>query len=430
MTARPRAALSRRLGALLAVSGATAVLGLTLFPSPEQTGFSALTPLLCIVCGEHGGADVFLNLLLFTPMAAGLRLLGWSWRRVVVASALLSFVVELLQYSAVPGRDASLSDLLTNTAGAAIAAAIAPRLGRFLVPDRLLAGRLFFGALALWLGVLIVSALVLMPWAPAVPLRNDCTASPERAEIFSGTARSVMLNDILLPCDDELPDGVQLREALSRGRATLDVVALSASPSAGRQVIHTVRAPGGLLLVLAQQGRTVVFSAPTAGLRLRLYSPAVSLPGAFPLDEGIPVELHAGVRDRRMWVSSSYSGGEQRMTELALSPSQGWSTILPFGIQPGRRLGLTTALWIAGLMLPAAYWAGSITRPAWGWGGVAAAQAAGLGALPTLTGFAPAHWSEWAGGVLGAALGWALHRFAAYLQSRCGSPSTSEYSSS
>jgi hypothetical protein len=428
MTTRPTKAA--RLPALLAVSGAAAVVVLTLFPSPEQAGFSALTPLLCVVCGEHGGADVFLNLLLFTPMATGLRLLGWSWRRVVATAALLSFVVELLQYAAVTGRDASLSDLLTNTTGAAIAAAIAPRLGRLLAPDGVLARRMFLGSLALWLGVLTFSALASMPWAPSTRLRNDCSRSPDRAEVFSGTARSVMLSGVLLPCDHELPDGVRLREALDRGEATLDVVALSANPSAGRQVIHTVRAPGGLLLVLAQQGRAVVFSAPTAGLRLRLYSPALLLREAFPPTEGIPVELHAGVHHRRMWVSSSYSGGGQRRVEVALSPSQGWSAILPWGIQPSRRLRLATALWIAGLILPAAYWAGFVTRPAWGAAGVAAALAAGLGALPGLTGYAPAHWSEWVGGLLGAALGWALHRFAAYLQTRCGSPSTSAYSSS
>ncbi|HET7241044.1 MAG TPA: VanZ family protein, partial [Gemmatimonadales bacterium] len=61
--------------------------------------------------------DVFLNLLLFVPLGAGLRLAGWRWRSVVLGAALVSFTVELLQYTVVTGRDASLSDLLTNTTG-------------------------------------------------------------------------------------------------------------------------------------------------------------------------------------------------------------------------------------------------------------------------------------------------------------------------
>src|SRR5688572_3335385 len=88
---------THRVAILLAVAGAVAILGLTLSPAPDQASYSALTPLLCLVCGDTGGADVSLNFLLFVPMATGLRLLGWSWLRVVAAAALLSLTVEALQ---------------------------------------------------------------------------------------------------------------------------------------------------------------------------------------------------------------------------------------------------------------------------------------------------------------------------------------------
>jgi hypothetical protein len=296
-------------------------------------------------------------------------------------------------------------------------------------PDRVLARRLFAGSVGLWLGVLAFSALALRPWVPSGRLRNDCTRSFGKADLFSGTVRSVVLSGVLLPCDDELPRALPVREALSRGEVTLDVVALSGSSTGRRRLIHTVRVPRGYLVVLAQEGRSATFSLPTAGLRLRLHSPILRLSKAFPPRQGIPVELHAGIHDRRMWISSSHSG-KRRTAELALSPSHGWSAILPWGIQMGRRLRLATAFWIGGLILPAGYWAGSIRNPMRGSAGVAAALAAGLGVLPSLTGYAPAHWSEWLGGFLGAALGWALHRSAAYLQSRCGSPFTNAYSSS
>ncbi len=419
----------RLLGVLLAVSGSTAILGLTLFPNPGQAVFSARTPLLCLVCGDQGGADVVLNLLLFTPLGTGLRWLGWSWRRVVMLSASLSFTVEFLQYFVVAGRDASLSDLLTNTTGAAIAAAIAPRIGRLLGPDRTLARRLFLGSVALWLGVLTLSAMVMMPWVPSGRLRNDCTRSFGKDDTFSGKARSVVLNGVLLPCDGELPGALPMREALGRGEATLDVVAISGSPTGRRSLIHAVRVPRGFLVVLAQEGRSAAFNAPTLAPRLGLHSPILRLPEAFPPEEGIPVELHAGIHDRRMWMSSSHSGSRRRV-ELALSPSHGWSAILPWGIQMGWPLRLVTAFWIGGLILPVAYWAGFIGNPVLGSAGIATALAAGLGVLPALTGYAPAHWSEWVAGFLGAALGWALHWSAAYLQIRCGSPSTNAYSSS
>ena len=145
---------ARKLGAVLALLGAAAILRLTLVPDPSQAPFAALTPFSCLVCGEHGGADVLLNLLLFAPMAAGLRLFGWSWRRCVAACAALSMTVELLQFTALPGRDASLSDLLTNTAGGAMGAWVGGRLVQVLLPDELLARRLLLGGIAFWLGAI------------------------------------------------------------------------------------------------------------------------------------------------------------------------------------------------------------------------------------------------------------------------------------
>jgi hypothetical protein len=82
------------------------------------------------------------------------------------------------------------------------------------------------------------------------------------------------------------------------------------------------------------------------------------------------------------------------------------------------------------LLLPAGYWARRAGRPAGAIGAVGGAVIAGLGLLPALTGFQPVHWTEWGGAAGGAALGWALAPIATYLQSRCGSPSTSAYSSS
>jgi VanZ family protein len=87
--------------------------------------------------------DVFLNLLLFAPLGAGLRLAGWRWRSVVAAAALVSFTVELLQFTVVTGRDASLSDLVTNTTGAAVAAALAARWRAIVLPAPRAAARLF-----------------------------------------------------------------------------------------------------------------------------------------------------------------------------------------------------------------------------------------------------------------------------------------------
>ena len=420
---------TRRVGAALAVTGLAAILAATLVPNPRQVAAAASTPLFCLVCGEGGGTDVFLNLLLFAPMAVGLRLLDWPWHRVVAAAALLSLTVESLQFSVVVGRDSSFSDLLANTVGAAAAAALAPRLPGLLAPDPARARRLLLIGAALFLGVLALSALGLQPGVLPGRLWSACTSHLPATGDWTGTSRSVVLNRDTLPCDRTLADSTAIRAALMAGETTLRIDAISGEPTGRRALVYAVSIPRAFLLAVVQEGRTAVLSVPTVSQRLRLTMLSVPLHGAFPSKPGLPFELQAGQKDRRIWVSSSYSGG-QRSVELALSPSFGWSLLMWWRLQPDAEFRTLTALWLGALIFPAGFWAGCIRRPAWGLGGVAATLAGGLAVIPFLTGYPPVHWSEWLGGVLGAVLGWALHRSAAYLQSRCGSPFTGAYSSS
>src|SRR5918998_1555401 len=107
--------MRRQVGRFLSLAGFLFIAATTLVPLPQQSAASQITPLWCLVCGDYGGVDVINNILLFIPFAFGLRLLGLRSQLVVAAGALLSLGIELLQWWVIPGRDASLSDLLTNT---------------------------------------------------------------------------------------------------------------------------------------------------------------------------------------------------------------------------------------------------------------------------------------------------------------------------
>jgi hypothetical protein len=406
-----------------------AILVATLSPNPGQALSSAATPLLCLVCGEAGGTDVFLNLLLFAPMATGLRLMDWPWRRVVVVAAVLSCTVEYLQFAVVVGRDSSLSDVLTNTTGAAAAAALAPWLPRVVVPGPVLGRRLFLGAAGGFLALLAFFALGFQPSVPSGALRSDCTEYLAWIGVWSGTVDLAVVDGDTLPCNQDLADGAPIRSALAAGNTTLRVHAVSGNPTRGWASVYALRTGWEPLLTLMQDGNSAVFSVPSVTRRVRLFPLQLQLPGAFPLKAGIPLDLRAGQQGRRIWISSSYSG-TRRSAEVTLSPSLGWTSLVWRRLEPGPALRILTGLWLGLIILPAGYWAGFLRHRAWGPGAVTAVLVAGLGLLPSLTGYPPAHWSEWLGGFLGAILGWALHWFAAYLQNRCGSPSTSAYSSS
>ncbi len=104
---------SRRLAP---ASIAAVILLVTLAPSRD----AKLAPLLgCLLCGERGLADFALNVLLFVPLGAALAWAGERGRTALGTGALLSLGIEIAQL-AIPGRDSSLSDVVSNTIGSLV----------------------------------------------------------------------------------------------------------------------------------------------------------------------------------------------------------------------------------------------------------------------------------------------------------------------
>jgi hypothetical protein len=419
---------TKRWGRVIAALGAFAVLGLTLQPQPDAAALAAETPPWCLVCGDRGGVDVVLNLLLFLPFGLGLRLAGVSWRRTVTAACLGSLAVEVLQLTVVAGRDASLSDLLSNTASAATGAALAPRLGLLLRPATAAAWRLLLAGGAGWLLLLALWGWLQAPWL-GDGILTSTWAGGSSPEPYPGEVRSVRNAGITMPVDGVPADSTALRTALRERRIALEAGVLTGPVVRRGRWVYEIAEDGNPRLFLIQQTRSAVFGMPARSLRFRLNPPTVVLPEAFPGAPGTVVTLRAGARDGRVWLESSY-GGATHAIALALSPAHGWVLLTPYGLGLGHGVRLITGILLFALVLPLGYWAGAAG------GGPRAAAAVGtmlvlgLAAVPALQGYLPVHWSEWLAATAGAAAGWALHRAAAYLQLRCGSPSTSESSSS
>lgn len=373
--------------------------------------------------------DVLLNLLLFVPLGAGLRLAGWRWRSVVAVAALVSFTVELLQYTVVTGRDASLSDLLTNTGGAAAAAALAARWRALALPPPPLARRLFAGWSILWLGVLATTVWLQDPRSLRGPLRSGWpeTALPDR--VFGGRVLEARVDGVAMPREETPPDRAAIRRSLDRGEAMIEVRVISGAPTDDLVFLYSLRVRHTPVLGLGQYGRDAVLVVPSRAQRFRIWSPTVQLRDAFPADSGVPVTLSGAIRDGHLRLSVRW-GGQVRQTGTQLRPTQGWTAVSPMKFVLGRRVTLLTALWIGALIFPLGFWAASLPRRSASAAALAGVVAAGLLLPPALTRSPPSHWTEWTAALSAAALGWAGSRFAAYLQSRCASPSISGFSSS
>jgi hypothetical protein len=414
-----------------AAVGLAGILVTTLYPSPDSAKEAALTPLWCLVCGNDGGADVLLNILLFIPFAIGLRLSGLSWRRVVGISALVSLSVETLQLALVPGRDASLSDLLTNTLGSAVGATAAP-----LIPPALGAGpryarRLMCLWATLWLAGLLISTWLLQPWVPEdTRIRSRWAPTSQRIQPFGGRVTDARAAGFWLP-DGRVADSVAgiLRHALRREKIDLQIEAVSGSPKAESAWVYALDLGWLWSPIFNERGRKLLFSIPVRALRLGLRSPTIELPEGFPDMAGVPIQMTAREAGHRLQLTSAY-GGTVRTSEAQLSPTQGWVLVAVFGLALGPYGRLVTALYLLAWLLPLGYWAGRSGVPTSAIGVVAGTLVLGLGIIPAWAGYRPVHWSEWAAALAGVTAGWALYRPAAYLETRCASPSISEFSSS
>jgi hypothetical protein len=415
----------RTLGTALAVLGAAFVLVATLTPVRDVRGMALATPLLCLVCGDYGGADVAANLLLFLPLALGLRLSGQSWGRTVLLCGLLSFTVELLQLLVVPGRDASLSDVLTNTTSAAIGATLADHLPRMVAPRPRAAAAFLAGGIALLLLLLAASAWLLTPWVPDGPLTSHWAGY----DAFTGRVEAVHLDGAPMPSDGVPADSAALRRRLAAGSFALEAEVVSGRPVADHSWIYVLRVPAGGALSLSLLRREARIELTTRALRFRLWPAAVTLPAGLPERADVPVRLTASGHDRRIRLTSAY-GGRERSVELAISPAYGWILVLPFEMATGTGIRWITAIGLAAAWLPLGFWARRTSRPGAALAALAVALVLALAVIPAGGGFPPVHWSEWMAGLLGAAGGWALRRPAAYLEERCASPSDIEFSSS
>jgi hypothetical protein len=399
----------RRLGTALALAGFAFVLVSTLTPVSDPRGAAAITPLSCLVCGDQGGADVVVNLFLFLPFAIGLRLAGETWKRTVLAVFLTSFSVELLQYWLVPGRDTSLSDLLTNTFSGVIGATIATYLPRWSSPDARSARLLAVAWLGIILVVLFCWAWLLAPGVPSGQLMSRWAHEAPGRDVFKGRVQSVHLDGLPMPRNGTPPDSAALRQRLQHGVYSLDAEVISGLPVRDRLWIYMFRVPSGGVLALNQGGREAGVAIPVRGLRFRLHHPVLTLPDGFPLSAGVTVRLHAAQSSGQIRLSSRYSGSEREIV-LGVSPALGWMLFAPFEVAAGLALRWVTGAVLAAMLLPLGYW-GAWARPRWfGLALVLAGLVLALAVVPKVMGHPPVHWSEWLAGTTGAVVGWVLQR--------------------
>ncbi len=380
----------------------------TLRPVPEQAAAVAETSPWCFVgCGDLGVLDIILNVLLFVPLGIGLGLVRGT-RAAVVIGLLCSVAIELTQFRLIAGRDASLRDVITNTIGAGLGAALVTLWRPILLCQSHTARRLATLACIGWLAVLAGTGFANQPSLPQSTWFGQWAPELGQFDTFPGTVRDVHLDQTFLPAGI-LTKGAEVRDSLLTQRYRLQASAVAEGPTEREAPIFSIFDDQQQeILVLAQAGRSIHFRTRTRASDYGLRSPAVRLDG-FPIEPGTPVKITIRRDGPRLSLALDGAEGPARWTSRTTVGS-GWALLLPWEYAEGPEASFGALIWLGGLLLPSGYWAGRCGAGRAMPLVLAVTIVVGLVLIPRMFGIDVSPWWEWGGSVAGAVTGWFVGR--------------------
>jgi hypothetical protein len=400
---------ARRIGATLALLSVAGILVGTLVPQTRGPFDDASFGHWCLVCGRLGGADLVANVLFFVPLGVGLGLAGWTWPRAAVAALALSAGVETAQLLAAAGRYPTLGDVVTNTAGGGIGAALAGTWRAWVLPRQTAATRLAVSAAAVWTAVLALSAWALGrspesgPWPPVV---GALPTAPQMGW-FAGAVHRARVDGVAVP-HDAASGGAAIVSMRTGASISGGVTASGSDPrpfAVPMLYVYGRHAPPPEL-VIGQQGRAAMVSVRLRASALRLRQPSLRLPDVFPArrvrgaSPGEPSRAITGKFGDGALHLTVDDGRSVRARTLPLPATIGWALVAPFVRADSPSAPLLTAAWIAGFVLPLGYWAGWSRGDARrdrvsGWSLAVVGALAGMGLVPAAARGAPTPPGHW-----------------------------------
>lgn len=404
-----------------AAAAALAIAVATLTPLPSQAASAAAEPWYCLVCGATGTVDVLQNVLLFLPLGFFLAALGVRARYVVLACAVASTSIELTQALAIPGRDGSLSDVLTNTLGGGLGAGLEHLLPVLLAPAPRVARRLGGLAALGWLGLLATAAWGLAPAPPAVGTYDVRWAPWDPVNAwFPGRVVALKIGgtDYRPGLTPSAPVDRALR---SRTVAVSARIVPRWATSGYAPIADLVDPDRHPALRLAQRHRDLIFHVRTHAEAARLRNPGVTLRGVLPRRwQRDTATVRGWVAGPVLGAALSGLGARARETTLRLAPSGGWRLLAFSTLPPGGPAAFLDGLWVAAPLVLAGFWWGRARRgigpSGCDRGTIAGAAAlllvAGLGVLPLVSGYGEEKWPAWLGAAAGLGVGWLVGRYA------------------
>jgi hypothetical protein len=351
---------------LITIASVMAIAFATLSPEPGV----AVGSHLCLVCGSLGGLSAILNVFLFLPLGIGLSLCGVPGTRALLGMLGVSVLIETAQFLAIPGRNSTIGDVLTNALGGALGFAIGRYSDLWLRPPPQIARNLAVGWAAIWLAAQAISSFNFTLSLPRSPYYGQIARVLGNYAVFRGLVLTESVGEVQIP-NTALADSRSVQRLLLDG-ATVMATVVPAEPTRGiAPIVRVADARQREILLLAQDGDKLIFGVRTGAAVLRLRPPFFALPGAFP-----PMSSpdHSSLTTDTLTIRARYSPREVRVSvrtarasldrRIPIAPSLGWTMLLPFPwlIEGTPTELVLSGIWIAGLLLPVGYWGAGLAR--------------------------------------------------------------------
>lgn len=337
-----------RLTRALVFGAALGVLVLTLFPT-GHLGSPGLFD--CLICGERGFADAILNVLLFLPLGAAIALLRTRMDRAILACAMLSASIELAQFF-IPGRDASLGDLLFNSIGAMAGVLVTRSAAHWIAPSPVVSARISVAAALVVVSLWGLTGWLLQPMIPAntaFPIWHPDLAQYEQ---WSGEVTGVALDRDVLP-DREPVSGARLRQSLTSG-ATIRIAARGGVP-------RTVLTP--MLAIFDTKRHEIFVVGPIRddlGVRFRLRAAGYFLDRPTIRGRGLMADQAPGtpleVVVRLNGGRACLGVGDRMSCGYGHTLGSGRALLLSLPHVPAPLIGVLQVVWMAMLAAPVGFW--------------------------------------------------------------------------
>jgi hypothetical protein len=366
----------------------------TLSPRPGMSGREGYAA-VCRICDGTPGVDVIANVVLFIPLGVGLILSGMRPVRALLVMAGMTTAIELAQLRLVPGRDASVVDIVTNLTGALVGVLVGRRWRTLVSPDARAAASLAVGAAATFLAVVGATSVALTPSLPSPPWQSNRGPGSELGP--SSRILDVLVAGQPVMVDDTVRNAAAVRAGLLAGKPVIVSAIVPRDPAQSTHLAQILDFDIDDIVVMSRVRDDAVFHLRNAGRDARLREVAVRLTGFFR-EPGSDTVRVTGAWERGSLVIAGQRGSTTREYALPLTASLGWAFLLPNG-GVGPSYTPVSAAWLAILLFPFAYWSTLAARASSGavrWRVVQAMviAAALLGPSQILP-LAPPRWWEW-----------------------------------